>query len=286
MAELAVLLTAGLTPDRAWEEVAARRGPESIPARIWHLRLRGESLSEAIRQATSDQSVAWRSCGASWVIARASGAPLGPALASIATSVRAMEALTRQVEAELAAPRSTMRLVGFLPLLAPLAGALGGVNTLTFFVSTSVGLFSLIGGGLCLGLAWWWMRLMVHRVLEARTPPSPRTDLFLVALGGGESPHQALVEVDRVMADWQLEVPVVDELEGLIELSVRAGVPLGSLARAHLDSAREKESAEASRAVGALSVHLVLPLGLLVLPAFVLMAVVPLAWGIGQQATL
>jgi hypothetical protein len=33
-------------------------------------------------------------------------------------------------------------------------------------------------------------------------------------------------------------------------------------------------------------VHLVLPLGLLVLPAFILIAVVPLAWGIANQTVL
>ena len=280
------MLGSGLTPDRACEEVAARRDPESIPGRIWQRRRAGASLTEAMRQATCDQSMAWRSVGASWEIARASGAPLGPALRSIATSVRAMEKVTQQVDAELAGPRATMRLVGFLPLLAPLAGALGGVNTLAFFASTSVGLFSLVGGALCLGAAWWWMRLMVHRVLEQRTPLSPRTDLFLVALGGGGAPRRALAEVDRVMAEWNLDAPKSDQLEGLVALSLRAGVPLAGLARAQLDAARDTESAEASRAIGALSVRLVLPLGLLVLPAFVLMAVVPLAWGIAQHAAL
>jgi tight adherence protein B len=91
------------------------------------------------------------------------------------------------------------------------------------------------------------------------------------------------MEVDRVMAAYKLPTEGGDTLEDLIALSMRAGVPLASLARAHLNHSRDVESTEATRAVSTLSVHLVLPLGLLVLPTFLLIAVVPLAWGIGNQ---
>ena len=78
-----------------------------------------------------------------------------------------------------------------------------------------------------------------------------------------------------------LEAPVSGDLEELIALSRRAGVPIATLARAQVNHDRDVEAREATRAVGALSVHLVLPLGLLVLPAFVLIAVFPVAWSIG-----
>jgi tight adherence protein B len=188
---------------------------------------------------------------------------------------------TRQVDAELAAPQATLRLVGLLPVLALVGGALGGVDTLAVLVGTTPGLLALVAGLLCLGLAWWWMRLMVQRVMQKRIPPSPRTDLFLVALGGGVNPLKALAEVDRVMSHWGLQAPVHDELGELISLSRRAGVPIATLARAQANHDRDVEATEATRAVGALSVHLVLPLGLLVLPAFVLIAVFPVAWSIG-----
>jgi len=122
---------------------------------------------------------------------------------------------------------------------------------------------------------------MVQRVMHKRIPPSPRTDLFLVAVGGGVNPRKALVEVDRVMSDWDLQAPVTGDLEELIALSRRAGVPIATLARAQVSHDRDVEATEATRAVGALSVHLVLPLGLLVLPVFVLIAVFPVAWSIG-----
>jgi tight adherence protein B len=84
------------------------------------------------------------------------------------------------------------------------------------------------------------------------------------------------------MRMWDLEIPSENELEDLVTLSIRAGVPLSSLVRAQLEYARDVESTAATREVGSLSVRLVLPLGLLVLPAFLLMAVVPLAWGLSS----
>ena len=259
------------------------RGTASVPGQIWQRRRGGEVLAEAIEFGTSTQSRAWRTVGAVWELARVSGAPLGAALASLAQGIRDQERTARHVAAELAGPQATLRLVGLLPLLALVGGALGGVDTVSFLFLTTPGLMSLGGGLLFLGLAWWWMRIMVSRVFQERNPPSPRTDLFLIAVGGGLSPRRALLEVDRVMAAHDLDPPAGDHLEDLIALSMRAGVPLASLARAHLDNSRDVESTEATRAVGTLSVHLVLPLGLLVLPAFLLIAVVPLAWGIGSQ---
>jgi len=259
------------------------RGPSSVPGQIWHRRRSGVLLAQAVDSVTRAQSSSWRTVGAVWELARVSGAPLGAALASLARGIRDQERTARHVAAELAGPQATLRLVGLLPLLALLGGALGGVDTLSFLFLTTLGLISLGGGLLCLGLAWWWMRVLVTRVFQERKPPSPRTDLFLIAVGGGLSPRRALLEVDRVMEAYDLVIPTGDDLENLIALSMRAGVPLGSLARAHLDHSRDVESTEATRAVGTLSVHLVLPLGLLVLPAFLLIAVVPLAWGIGNQ---
>ncbi|MEK9600049.1 MAG: hypothetical protein VW032_05055 [Pontimonas sp.] len=74
------MLRAGLTPDRAFEEIARRRERGGITARVWHGRTRGQSLTEAITEVLRDQSPAWRTLGAAWEIARVSGAPMGPAL--------------------------------------------------------------------------------------------------------------------------------------------------------------------------------------------------------------
>lgn len=276
------MLRAGLTPDRAFEEIARRREPGGITDQVWRARTQGQSLTEALTVVLRDQSSAWRSLGAAWEIARVSGAPMGPALESLSRGLRDQERTSRLIDAELAAPHATMRLVGLLPIVAVLGGALGGVNSLSFLFLTTPGRGALVVGVGLLVFAWWWMRVMVRRVVNERTPPSPRADLFLIALGGGVLPRTALQTVDRVMRRWDFEKPPENDLEDLVNLSIRAGVPVSSLVRAQLDHARDVESTSATREVGSLSVRLVLPLGLLVLPAFLLMAVVPLAWGLSS----
>ena len=285
LAHLAVLLGAGLSPDRAWEELAVLGGSGSVPDEVVHLRRSGRSLAESIEAAVENQAPSWRTVGMWWEVARVSGAPLGPALRSLARSLRDQERTRREVDAELAAPRATMRLVTVLPLVSLAAGALGGVDTLSFLFLTSPGRVSLATGVACLVLAWWWMRVMVLRTVSQHTPPSPRADAFVIAISGGGSPEMALRRVDQVMAKYSLDIPGDDGLEDVISLSRRAGVPVAGLAAAQADYLRDVSRTQASASVGTLSVRLVIPLGLLVLPAFVLIAIVPMAWGIWSQGT-
>lgn len=286
LVELSVLLAAGLTPDRAWQELARSRGGTSVSADISRIRELGKSLAHALEEVTSGLSQPWRTLGAAWEVARISGAPLGPALRSLAQSIASQDETRRQIDAELAAPQATLRLVSLLPLLALAGGFLGGVDTGSFLFTTTPGLVTLAIGVGCLVLAWWWMRLMVMRVVETRVLPSARPDLFLIALGGGMSPRRALTCTDEMMEKYGLLPPQTDDLPALLELSHRAGVPLARLISARIERTHSVERSESARAVGTLSVHLVLPLGLLVLPGFVLIAVVPLAWGIWNQGVL
>ncbi|MEK9602416.1 MAG: hypothetical protein VW015_03010, partial [Pontimonas sp.] len=43
IAELATMLRAGLTPDRAFEEIARRREPGGITDQVWRARTQGQS---------------------------------------------------------------------------------------------------------------------------------------------------------------------------------------------------------------------------------------------------
>ena len=280
--ELAVLLGAGLSPTRAWEEVAILHGSGSVPKEIQEQKSAGYSLADSIEQVSRRHS-SWALLGACWEVARVSGAPLGPALRSLADGLQDQERTIREVDAEMAAPRATLRLVGLLPLLAVGGGALAGVNALAFFFLNLWGFISLLVGLSLLGLAWWWMRLLVGGVISARVPPSPRGDLFVVALGGGIGPERALRSVDAVLQKFSLATPTDDELERVIALSRRAGVPVAGLVRSKVNHLRDLQRTEATRMVGDLSVRLVVPLGLLVLPAFVLIAVFPMAWGLWNE---
>ena len=66
-------------------------------------------------------------------------------------------------------------------------------------------------------------------------------------------------------------------VERIIELSARAGVPSAELLRAEAEELRRLARASAAKKAAVLSVRLMLPLGLCILPAFMVLGVAPLA---------
>lgn len=284
--QLAVLLHAGASPEVAWREVAVLAGPSSTPHRIRLARTEGHPLARAIEVVTQDSTPDWRAVGAAWALVRSSGSPLGPALEALASAMRDQENARREIHAELAAPQATLRLVGVLPLVALAGSALGGVDSLRFLFSSAPGLGSLGLGLSLLAGAWWWMRLITTRVRDKQVPPSFLLDFFALCVQGGGSPQRALEATQEVMQRCGLTPGNEDDIHTLIDVSRRAGIPLASLARSRAEYERAFSRILARQAVAEMSVTLVLPLGLMVLPAFVLLAVLPMGWGIWNQASL
>jgi len=73
--------------------------------------------------------------------------------------------------------------------------------------------------------------------------------------------------------------PVESALTGVdavLDLSLRAGVPAAELLRSEAEEARRTARAEVQERASTLAVQLMLPLGLCVLPAFMVLGVVPL----------
>jgi tight adherence protein B len=64
-------------------------------------------------------------------------------------------------------------------------------------------------------------------------------------------------------------------VERVLELSARAGVPAGGLLRGEADRRRREERSAGQAAAASLAVRLMLPLGLCVLPSFMLLGVAP-----------
>jgi tight adherence protein B len=65
-------------------------------------------------------------------------------------------------------------------------------------------------------------------------------------------------------------------VDAVLALSQRAGVPAAELLRAEADEARADARADAQAAAARLGVRLMLPLGLCVLPSFMVLGVLPL----------
>lgn len=280
--QLAVLLGAGISPGTAWGYLATgESGSTDDPvAAIGSAVASGTPPPIAIRTQTAGLPTgpAWAAVAAAWHVAGDAGAPLAPTLRDFATSLRATAAIERGIETTLSAPRATARMVMALPVVGVLFGTALGFDTIGI-------LFTTIPGAICLGLAAvlllvaaWWNRRLVRAASPRSVNPGLRADLLAIAVSGGASLDRAMSAVDSAISASFPEGAEDDAAEtaAVLELSRRAGVPAAELLRSSADEARRTATAQAERKASVLAVTLMLPLGLCILPAFMVVGVVPL----------
>ncbi len=170
---LAGVALAGLPPERAWALLAARGGPHAaiaaavspwlaagVPAgRALQAVVLGPDVPAPARAHLTCVAVALDAC-------ERAGAPVAPALASLAAALRAEHEAERDREAALAAPRSTAAVMTALPGIGLLLGLALGVDPLAVLVDTVAGRVALVLGLSCWAAGRWW----IHRLVALATP--------------------------------------------------------------------------------------------------------------------
>ncbi|TFB73328.1 hypothetical protein E3O06_08880 [Cryobacterium glaciale] len=241
-----------------------RRGPASARAGR-----RGEGAGQAER--------AWLGLAAAWQVATQAGAPLAGCLRELAASLRELAQVQRDLEVALAAPRATARLVMVLPVIGVLFGSLMGFDSLRTLFATVPGLVCLAGGALLMLAAAWWSRALVRRAAPTELTPGLRLELMAIAMSGGGSVDRSRALVQAAAGRYGIASDShVDPIDRVLDLSMRAGVPAAELLRSEAEQLRRDARSAGQRRAATLSVTLMLPLGLCVLPAFMLVGVVPL----------
>ena len=173
----------------------------------------------------------------------------------------------------LAGPKSTARIVMVLPAIGVLFGLALGFNTLGVLVTTPPGWMCVAAGAALMLLARYWTRRLLASAQPADTTPGLDHDLAAIAVSGGGALDRAVAAVHEAGATYGI---TVGDLDATLDLSRRAGVPAGDLLRGEAEERRRAARADAQERAAALSVRLMLPLGLCVLPAFMALGVLPL----------
>jgi tight adherence protein B len=272
---LAVLLSAGVPPRAAWGYLdtddpyltrAAQRiaGGADIPV----------ALAESAPTGPAITASAWRCLAAAWAVGADAGAPLAPTLRDVAHMLRTLAATERDIRTALTGPRATAKVVMVLPPVGVLFGSLLGFDTLRVLFTTPPGMTCLAAGLLLLAGAWSWNRRLVRRATPSDATPGLECELLAIAVSGGSPIPRARQMVTDAMDEFGANGrdAAVDDV---LSLSERAGVPAAELLRSEASEARRRAAAEAQRAAEALGVTLMLPLGLCILPAFILLGVLP-----------
>lgn len=180
---LAALLQAGRSPAAAFEGAgsAGHRGPRTGTGR--HIELLCTSVAAATRLGLSvstalagvpapelghrpleRRAVAGTAeLALCWEVSERTGAPLAALLEGLA------DALEAELDAEaargtaLAGPRSTVRILTWLPVLGIGLGMLMGVDPLRTLLTTPWGLAALVAGAVLTGLGRVWTRTLIGR---------------------------------------------------------------------------------------------------------------------------
>ena len=271
---LAVLLGAGVAPATAWQYLDDAPMTAAIAARVET----GSPVTAAIlAEARGPTRDAWAGLAAAWQVASEAGSPLAPTLRAFAASLRAFAAASRSAESALAAPVATARMVMVLPAVGVLFGLALGFDVLGTLFATPPGLVCFALALLLMLAAWRWNRRLVAAAQPTELTPGLRAELTAIAVSGGASIDRALASVEQALSVAGLDLEAQGaEVEAVLDLSRRAGVPAAELLRSQAQEARREAAGAADRRASVLAVRLMLPLGICILPAFMLLGVAPL----------
>lgn len=256
---VATLVTAGVPPPRAWE-LAGGVPCSSAPA--------------------------WDDVRAVLRVAEHTGAPVATTLRALARALRRSAASDRAVRVALAGPRASARVVLALPVFGLLLGSTWGAGAVQALVGTPIGwTCCTVAAGLVL-LGRTWTARLVRRATPDGHVPGILLDAWAVAVSGGGSWAAGGRAVQTAFARTTTAVPSgprrreEEQLREVLGLAQCAGVPAAALLRAAAEDVRDDAAAAGLEAAERLAVRLVLPLGVCVLPAFVLVGVVPVVVGV------
>ncbi len=270
---LAVLLEAGIAPDRAWAHLAEAGDPAARA--VSTRRDAGEDLAAAIGAAGGS----WRGAAAAWQVATTVGAPLARSLRSIGEALREAEQTRDDIRVALAEPAATARLVSWLPLVAIALALVLGFDVVGT-VRNPIGAASLAAGIALMLAARRWTRHLVAAAQPGDEVAGLSSDMMAIALSGGVSVARA----EEVVAAAG-ESPDADARE-VLRLSTSTGAPAVELLRASAALSRHRARVAGRLSAARLSARLLLPLGVCTLPAFLLVGVAPMLLSVVGSAPL
>ena len=161
---LAAELEAGQPPLAAL--IGAGGEPSVWPSTSMAARL-GDDVCAALEH-DAGQRPALGQLAACWRVGTATGSGLAAAITRLAASARATEAVRVQLEAQLAGPRATARMLAVLPLVGIGFGMMLGSDPLAWLLGTPVGLGCLTAGIALTGAGVTWtgrIAVSVERLL-------------------------------------------------------------------------------------------------------------------------
>ena len=160
LSSLEAELQSGQPPSAALMRAAGE--PAAWPSALAALRIGGD-VAAALR-ADAHEAPVLGQLAACWEVASHTGSGLSQSVAVLAESARTKDELEGMLNAELAGPRATTRVLMLLPAFGVLLGIGLGADPLGWLSGNPFGLLCAACGLLLTGLGGLWSRLLVRKV--------------------------------------------------------------------------------------------------------------------------
>jgi tight adherence protein B len=252
--ELAGLLRSGMPAERAREE-----------------------LSADLEKLTESQSAQLEVV---WALALAGGGSISEAIESLGEAFRSAARQAQEIELAFAGPRATARLVGWLPAAGLALAQVFGLNPFTAILTNFLALLSLLIGVLLLFAGHYWAASIIRKAAPSQDDPGLYFDSIRYGVLAGLPLLGAIKAVDHLFSSQLAMAPdevTLNKLDRMTVLNRNSGASISGLLAAEAKARREAKWFSDSNSLAKLSVKLMIPLGVVTLPAFVLSAIVPVA---------
>jgi len=215
-----------------------------------------------------------------WSVAQQLGGPVVLALNRIIEVFERNDKNAKEVELAFAGPQSTSKLVMGLPLVALVLAQLTGMNPFGAIVGSLLGLLSVCLGAGLLVTGHYWTKRLLAKALPQSLDPGVYLDCVLIGLQAGlplDRARETAEQNFKIVFSVEVSVQDVAALDEVAELSRTTGAALSQIILSTADRFREDLRFQISNRIARLSVKLMIPLGVAVLPAFILLSIVPIA---------
>lgn len=200
--------------------------------------------------------------------ARNFGSPLSQVLNDYQNFETDRQIFESEISKAQSVPIATRKLLLWLPALALFLGQIAGLDPLSA-VGSPIGLVGFLIAGALIFLGAKWSAKMLRD--SVGKPHHPGKDLIVFRMG---------LDAGLGLSVAVGLLPSINNLDELVLLARKTGAPLRSLVSSEVETLLLEQSTNAIAQAQKLSVSLLIPLALTILPAFLILTLFPMIIGI------
>jgi tight adherence protein B len=213
---------------------------------------------------------------------RITGAPRAPALFALADALDDADQRERDITVAMASARATTRVLLALPAVTAVSAEFFGFTVLAFFVSSPLGLVCLGVGATLTAIAWRWMTVLRDKIPHPPVETGLVLDLAASLSSAVTIRREQRNALNELAEQWGTSGEL-DRLDSAARVSRTHGVPVVHLLQMEALRSRAESRHTVRHAVELLPTAQLAPVGVCLLPAFVVTTVIPIVATLARQ---